>query len=146
MIYIDKNFLDEKSCKDIIDFYNQNSDKVYQYRDTYPLTLSAISSVTDKIEKICKTLNENSILHTCQIVKWPCGSKMKPHFDPDEDIFAAVVYLNDEYIGGETYFENYKCSPSIGKLVIFSSNKILHQVSEVKEGTRYTLALWFISK
>ena len=49
MIYIDKNFLDEKSCKDIIDFYNQNSDKVYQYRDTYPLTLSAISSVTDKI-------------------------------------------------------------------------------------------------
>ena len=71
---------------------------------------------------------------------------MKPHFDPYEDIFAAVVYLNDEYIGGETYFENYKCSPSIGKLVIFSNNKILHQVSEVKEGTRYTLALWFISK
>ena len=68
---------------------------------------------------------------------------MDPHKDYKGDVFAALIYLNDDYSGGETCFENTKVIPETGKLVIFSNNDLIHSVNMVKENARYTLALWF---
>jgi hypothetical protein len=145
MIYIDKNFLSKADCDKIIQFYLQNTDRVFQYRDTYPLNIEKISQVTDKIEKICMSLNSDVKLSLCQIVQWPKSSKMDWHYD-EGDLFSAILYLNDDYRGGQTIFQNYTCDPKVGKLVIFSNSTIKHCVKEITSGTRYTLSFWFVRK
>ena len=140
-----KNFLSKTECSNFIDFYNSNIDKSFSFRDTFPLNVS-FSSVEDNILHECKKYNENILLDDFQIVKWPVGSYMDPHKDPGNDVFAALIYLNDDYVGGETCFENTKVIPETGKLVIFSNHELLHSVNMVKQNIRYTLALWFTKK
>ena len=151
VFFTKKNFISKNECSQLIDFYNQNIQNSFKYRDTFPLHINFFESITKKIEKVCYKLYPDCRLDTSQIVRWPEGSKMSPHFDPSNDIFACLVYLNDDYLGGETCFErkfflDKKIKPEVGKLVIFSNSKILHWVNEVKNGTRYTLALWFVRK
>jgi len=82
------------------------------------------------------------------------GYEMQPHIDTVNDYglfdyleYAAVLYLNDDYEGGEIYFPNleYSYAPKRGDLVIFPANdeKYLHGVNKVLSGNRYTLAYWY---
>lgn len=82
------------------------------------------------------------------------GYDMAPHIDTINDYglfdylkYAAVLYLNDSYEGGELYFPNldYSYAPKMGDLVIFPANdeKYLHGVKTVLNGNRYTLAYWY---
>ena len=69
----------------------------------------------------------------------------KPHYTSHRD-YSAVLYLNEDYIGGRTFFleDNYNVVPKIGKLILFTSGKDhIHGVNEVISGSRYTMALWF---
>ena len=152
MLYIKKKFITKRQCDELINLYNKNQYQSFRYptNNTYPLNVEEIPKITEKIKQICYKFNNRCKLDTHQIVMWPSGSSMQPHFD-ENDIFACLVYLNDEYSGGETcfkrkFFLNKVVKPEVGKLVIFSNSKILHWVNEVKNGTRYTLALWFVRK
>ena len=145
MIYSHKNFISVKKCEEIILHYYLNQDRAFKYRDTYPLNVKNIENLTDKVEKICKKFDSNVELDLCQIVKWPTGSKMATHVDTDcNDKFAALIYLNDNYEGGETVFSEITSKPEKGKLLIFENSKLQHSVSEIKNGVRYTLCFWFI--
>ena len=58
------------------------------------------------------------------VVRWPVGTFMRPHIDPyranqEPDLFAAVLYLNDDFVGGHTAFEEYEVKPETGKLHCF---------------------------
>jgi len=140
-----KNFLSKSECVDLIDFYYKNLNETFSFGDTFPLDVN-LGPIEDSILQECKEYDENIILDTCQIVKWPVGSSMDPHTDDDGDVFAAIVYLNDNYVGGETCFRHTHVVPETGKLVFFSSSKITHAVSVVEDSARYTLALWFKEK
>ena len=143
MIIVEKeNFLPKSECVNLIDFYKKNENESFSFRDTFPLDV-ILDSIGDSILRECKKYDENIILDTCQIVKWPSGSFMEPHLDRDFNVFAALVYLNDDYVGGETCFEHTQIHPKTGKLIFFSGNKIPHAVNMVENKTRYTLALWF---
>lgn len=153
MILSKRKFLSEKQCKKLIELYKNNIHYSFKYHtnSTYPLNIDEIEGITDKIKNICHKFNNSCKLDTHQIVMWPPGSLMEPHIDPENDVFACLIYLNDDYLGGETcfkrnFFFNKIVKPETGKLIVFSNSKILHWVSEVKNGTRYTLALWFVRK
>ena len=68
----------------------------------------------------------------------------KPHYSSHRD-FSAVLYLNDNYEGGKTFFNNgYEVQPKTGRLIYFTSGREdAHGVTEVISGHRYTFALWF---
>jgi predicted 2-oxoglutarate/Fe(II)-dependent dioxygenase YbiX len=96
---------------------------------------------------------------TVNLVVWPPGYEMTPHIDNahldgssngmDWRTFSAVVYLNDDYEGGEIYFPNIDVSikPTCGLLVAFSSGaRHMHGVRNVTSGIRYTLAMWFTDR
>ena len=146
-----KNFLSVNECNKLIDFYNVNIKESFTYRDTFPLDISAnhieqeplLRTSIINILQECKKYDEKILVDACQIVKWPVNSFMKPHMDNDGDVFAALVYLNDNYVGGETCFEHTQVVPETGKLTIFSNTKLTHSVNMIKENTRYILALWF---
>ena len=58
-----------------------------------------------------------------------------------------MVYLNDNYIGGELEFPEYKISikPRAGDIITFPTNAMyLHAVKRIESGTRYNIALnWY---
>jgi predicted 2-oxoglutarate/Fe(II)-dependent dioxygenase YbiX len=55
---------------------------------------------------------------------------------------SSLIYLNDNFTGGETYVGKKIFKPEQGAALIFKSN-VLHGVTKVKEGVRGTIASWF---
>lgn len=80
------------------------------------------------------------------INKYDTLSFMGPHQDGTQDglKFSAVLYLNEDYEGGEIFFPelDIKIKPKMGSLVIFPSTHI-HSSLEIKSGTKY-IATMFI--
>ena len=92
---------------------------------------------------------------TVHLVRWREGQSMQAHADnarpdgtPNEypwRSFASVAYLNDDYEGGEIFFERLgrRIKPRAGMLVGFSGDlEHFHGVTEVTRGTRYTMPAW----
>lgn len=107
--------------------------------------------ITDEIEK------EYGCRPTCDtvdIVRWPEGAKQPPHMDACDGYeyrdFGSIIYLNDDYDGGKTYYVNInkKIQPVSGKLIIHKGDaKHAHGVTEVSGKTRYTIAsFWYMQK
>jgi hypothetical protein len=76
------------------------------------------------------------------------GSHLAEHIDGqgNSDLkYATVVYLNDDYEGGELYFRDLdlKIKPPIKSLLIFSSD-LLHGVEKVLDGPHRYVATSFI--
>jgi hypothetical protein len=111
--------------------------------DDNELFKTVVHGVTD----LCKTFDPDIILDYVGVVRWPVGTFMKPHFDKNDvhgpDVFAAMLYLNDDYVGGCTVFDHFECKPETGKLLIFSNSEYLHSVSKVEENERYVLSFWY---
>ena len=93
---------------------------------------------------------------SAQIVRWDPGIELVCHVDnlePDgrpnptpHRAFSSILYLNDGYEGGETYFpgHNLRIKPEAGALVLFGAGpEYVHGVTRVTKGLRYTYAGWF---
>lgn len=91
-----------------------------------------------------------------QLVLWNEGRGMPVHVDnahpdgsehntPHRD-FAAVLYLNEEFEGGEIFFPLQGCrlKPSTGLLVGFRGTADCpHGVTAVRKGERFTMPCWY---
>lgn len=89
-----------------------------------------------------------------ELVKWEPGSSLPPHIDgpgriePPQLTVGGLVYLNDNYSGGELYFpdQDVIIKPSAGDLVFFPCH-FYHEVKVVgADGEypyRYTLPLFY---
>ena len=104
-------------------------------------------TVIHAVTNLCKGFDPNIVLDYVGVVRWPVGTFMRPHFDKNDihgpDVFAAMIYLNDDFGGGHTLFNDYDIQPKTGKLIIFSNSELLHWVSEVEGSDRYVLSFWF---
>lgn len=102
------------------------------------------------------SLREPLFADTMQLVRWPQGMHMKPHADnanPGGEPhrmpwrrFASILYLNDDYQGGELYLTalNRIVRPKCGRFVAFTGGfHHEHAVLNVKAGTRYTMPAFF---
>ncbi len=98
-------------------------------------------------------LTQPIVADTLQIVRWPEGFEQQPHADAENPngashpyfwrAYASLIYLNNDFDGGQIYFPHQKLAPQItpGMLVFFPGTlEFLHGVSKVARGTRYTLA------
>ena len=104
-------------------------------------------------ETIKKSFNLSEIYpDLLQVVRWFPGMQQMPHADDmsNTDIkghahrtFGSVIYLNDDYEGGHTYYPNFNfdVTPKIGCLAFHPADlDHLHGVTEIKNLTRYTVA------
>ena len=72
-----------------------------------------------------------------------CGPKST---QSDLRLISAVVYLNDDFEGGETEMPEKIWKPKKGKALIFPSHWTFpHQARPVTKGTKYALVTWFHS-
>lgn len=134
------NFLEHKKCDELINYFNQNTQSVQKYRDTYILKY-IYKPILDKLCKNIKFYDFKNV-DNMEIVLWPKDSFMKPHYD-EGDYLSFIVYLNDNYEGGETVINNIKIKPKKGSIVIFSNGLYLHNVNKIKNNERYTLIAWY---
>lgn len=93
---------------------------------------------------------------TVQLNVWEQGSCLPPHTDnsnPDGSLhstpwrdFSSIVYLNDDYEGGELYFtaQDRVLKPRRGMLVAFSAGyHHEHGVLKVRRGRRITMPAFY---
>ena len=153
LIYLEDNFITRGQSMSIIDHYKSNLNSVYNHNLTYPLPInldkcsnSLIQTITNKITDKCKMFDNNVEIQNLEIVKWPFNSLLNYHIDEDlDDVFAAILYLNDNFWGGQTAFDTFQINPKIGRLLIFSNRHYKHSVRRVKFNSRYTLAAWYVN-
>jgi prolyl 4-hydroxylase len=174
-----KNFLTENECNYIIDLINNNNFKsqvigaegksIYENSRT---SSTSNLSIADKViisihKKISNYLNipiENG--ESLQGQMYEPGEYFKPHQDAfsgnsyeahagtaGNRTHTLMIYLNDNFEGGETRFTNINTSvvPEIGKAVFWKNideNKniipeSMHEGCEVTSGKKYIITSWW---
>ena len=88
---------------------------------------------------------------TLQIVRWFPEMEQLPHADDMSNTehqgfehreFGSIIYLNDNYEGGKTYYPNFNTSitPKVGTLAVHPGDpEHLHGVTKIENSIRYTL-------
>ena len=162
LLYIEENFISPSECQELIDLSKANKEEIpygneTRGGDTFLTTLDGIyfdegkNSVVERVTNLCKTFDDRVVIDYAGVVRWPVGTFMKPHIDPhrpnqEPDLFAAVLYLNDDFTGGYTGFEEYEVKPETGKLLLFSNSVYKHHVTEVEGVERFALSIWYNRK
>lgn len=83
-----------------------------------------------------------------QLLRYRAGQEYKAHADGGTDIgraISAVLYLNNDYEGGEIEFPNFgvKIKPEPGMLILFPSTyPYAHIAHPVTDGTKYAMVTW----
>jgi hypothetical protein len=82
-----------------------------------------------------------------EIVHYPENGVFIPHSDANKvkpyRAASVVLYLNDDFEGGETHFPDLDCSckPKTGNVLVFPSH-LLHGGQPVVKGEKYIIVLW----
>jgi len=133
-------------------------------RKSKQVTISE-ETLPDVYKKIRDRFNWYGKIEKLQVVKYEPGDFYKSHYDNccfreckqniNKRIRTVIVYLTNDFEGGETQFENLNMSfkPNVGDAVVFDtynlfgrcSTRALHQGLEVKNGVKYICNFWFRS-
>ena len=143
MIQIVDDFLSEEECDNLISHFN-NYGSFQEWDECKYVEITN----EDKFKYILHRLNvhTNFKVDWTHVVKWDDDSKQNLHFDTSSEktIYSSITYLNDTYVGGQTYFaEGTIIRPIKKRTLFFNGMKYKHGVMPVKKGPRYTLATWY---
>jgi len=145
----------KEECQYLVNLYKKNIHLCGKWQGTYPLSLVylknedniLVKNIAEKLCNIASEIYQNKLtVEVVEIVRWPKYSRKDCHKDTNRDttVLASITYLNSNYAGGRTIFENnLKIEPIIGKTIFFDGRNIEHSVEEVFDGERYTLAIWY---
>jgi hypothetical protein len=122
------------------DFRNASSIALGDHKD------KILSAVNGFVDEYCKRNNlENLIPESFGIVRYSPGQFFNEHSDGSETLqrkLSMVVYLNDNYLGGEISFTKFNSSfkPTANTVFLFPpTEEYSHAAKPVVEGTKYVL-------
>ena len=145
-----KNFISNVQSDNLITFhkshFNLNKENCLTHRNTQvidPPVTNQTEQIYNMLTGFIKTINSNLQINYFQIVKWPTGESQPEHKDFDYHPYTSILYLNDNYTGGETIVDGTTIIPEKNKLIGFEGDKMTHSVNEITEGTRYTIPCWY---
>lgn len=171
-----KDFLDNETCDELISIAKKNltktttlGEEIDGYRVAQGTFLKPIKKVVkdvvNKVSDLIKIpINRFEDLH---VVEYNIGGEYKDHHDffheneeyyidemerGGQRIITAIMYLNDDFEGGETNFPSYgkKVTPKKGKLILWTNVdeygnvdfNSLHAGLPVINGTKYIAVIW----
>jgi hypothetical protein len=160
MILVDKNskvisdadmeFL-HKQCNNFIlseSPTNEKNSTNFYFRQFLDLKDPLIYNIVMGIESYIKTkLYTNLELKSMWINKIDSNSNKNDNFHRDISPCSLILYLNDDYIGGELEYINdtnnkLKIIPQ-KNLVVIMNNQLQHRVLPITNGVRYSLVAFF---
>ena len=148
-----KNFINKKLCQFLIKWHeeywpqldgnltenhiNQNVINIHNIDKNEFKFIGA--RLNAEIQKISKYHYANYF----QLTKWNTGCAAEAHKDIQNHIWSSILYLNNNFTGGETIVGDEIVKPETGKLIIFEGAKLTHSVNMVTKGVRYTIPCWY---
>lgn len=170
-IYEFENFVPKEVCNTIVEWFKtqdkipvNGAQKLFNGRtiDYTNISDKEIKKIVNKFKfdatKIAMRVFEEDYLYPdyTDLVLWEAGSGMLVHADNSDldgnpnycpwRVYSGVVYLNDDFAGGETWFPGHgpkMIRPQKGKFVMYPADlEYAHGVTTVV-GTRYTMPIWF---
>lgn len=173
------NFLTHEECNKIIELSNGKlfPSKVYSQNEDLLSNDSRISQqcwltddnplIKDISERVKQFTNTIGTQEQLQVVNYPKGGFFSPHYDACEGnegycsrmngsdgprLLTVLIYLNDNFEGGETVFPkiNKSVKPEKGKAVIFRNvdengviiTQALHGGEPIKSGEKWIANKW----
>lgn len=164
MIYIEQSFLDKETCDEIKDFVVDNdmwqSNENVKFWHNRVVNFSQLNkeiskNIISKIRTYIKNKYNVDYVYcdTIDVVRWTPGLDQPVHMDACKGLeyrdFGSIIYLNDNFNGGLTYYPNkdFKVAPRVGTLVVHpGSEEYEHGVTEIKDNTRYTIASFWTTQ
>jgi len=149
---ITNNFLNEEECFYFIDYFNSNRNLIKGNHITEIENDPKFKEILVNVIKLIKETYAGSdpIFAETWIAENKENSSMGVHSDfSDEYQFAytAILYLNEDYEGGELYFPsiNLEIAPKSGDIIMFipKDPDTEHGVKGIRKGTRYAMPIWF---
>ena len=161
------NFISDEECDILVDAFENNSltntaNDFWDNMIVYPATIAdrGVLGLMAKTgsrtrEVILETYQPDQIYSdSIMLCRWDVGKQLTPHIDNQDSheystpwrTYSSLVYLNEEYEGGEIFFPRLDLllKPTKGLLVIFSSGpEHEHGVKPVTAGKRYTMPSWY---
>ena len=165
-----KNFISGEICDFLINLdttpfivsrFGENADIDYTFRNSKTRLVSPTKyDVSEIYEKCSKLMNiPSSHIEDLNVVKYEIDGFYADHVDADPHAprqYTIILYLNDEYEGGETefphlkkkyklkkgdalFFNNYNTHGDIAKQSIHRGNKVI-------SGVKYICNIWIHSK
>lgn len=119
---------------------------------------TVVSWFAKAVDDYVRPINRPEWFEAPQLLRYGPGGKYVAHADAedfdaqqrqffriiDRD-FSMLIYLNDDYEGGEIYFKhlNFTYKPRAGSFVAFPSNHVFsHESQPIISGTKYALVSW----
>lgn len=151
-IKIEKDFLDKKTCNQLIDKFEQLKSKTFKFRKRDVLRCNDIQDdvlinwLRDKLNTYFKDkLDKGAFQRNLEIVFWQEGEEHDEHVDTPFYDTTCIINLNDSFEGGRTSVQYNEVEPKTGQLIYFNAS-IPHSVSELTKGERYVILVWYNNK
>lgn len=170
MITVAPGFVPDAVCRELADCFDRHIGR-FGIPDSQPFfssrvlrlrQLSADPSLDDRGVKQMRAIRWLATEHLrdffrdphihpeeTQMVSWSVGHGQPLHLDSTRPTttYAAIVYLNHGFLGGETFFEDGRAiRPRTGTLAAFPGAKLRHGVHPVISGRRLTMPMWFTDR
>ena len=153
MIYSYENFLTSIECQYFINQHSElfnpaNDQRTGYHRKTEVVEIFRFltqdsKKLNGRLNFIIKNIDTEAFVNYFQIIKWPTNEFQAAHKDFTYHYYTSIIYLNDNFEGGETVVEKKKIKPKQGLMVLFAGDKMTHGVNKIKKGTRYTIPCWY---
>lgn len=130
-LYAGNNRLNSKISANLGELFERIAD--YVPKKMNDLNISGISQQFGESSLLCYKYNVNDYfaLHTDGVIVREDGA---------ESVFSMVIYLNDDFEGGQTVFpeKSIEIQPETGKIIIFNSDEP-HLSEMIKTGCKYII-------
>jgi len=136
MIQIYKDFFTNSESDKLISYYESNTKFEFEnINEVYSFKAINLN------EKFISELSQKIIIPSPEFIRVQLINNLIPSIEKMHKHtynWSIVSFLNDNFSGGDLIIENVIIRPTKNMLVIFSGD-LMHKVSEIKEGNRYTL-------
>ena len=141
MITIIQNIISNSEIDELLKYYSDNIDRSITYDDPHSAKVYKFKGLSilenkDDFSFIRKLRYHNYDRLRIQEVDNTIDMLIKPHAHTPP--YSYIVFLNDDFVGGELILDNITIKPKKGQMVYFDNNE-WHYVNNVTEGHRYTL-------
>ena len=103
----------------------------------------------DYVEKYWNTyfnVNHLKVLDA-ELTLWPIKSYSVRHIHDEADripmTYNSILYLNDNFSGGEFFTDKVRLKPKPGTITFFNGKETHHGLNQVQGHNRYCLIFWF---
>lgn len=167
----EKIILSPEECKIFIDLFESDNCIIDNYNPKYGKTgmLGVIkkesipSFIFDRLKSFSiipfEVKDEMNKSYTFMMHKYGKGDSLVKHRDDSIENYTSIdldrkkrfktlvfqLSESDSYIGSNLVIGEHVVGRQVGNVVCFNSN-LLHEVTELTEGTRYTLVIWLERK